>query len=398
MTVNAVLPEPGRDLRLDLFRGVANWWIFLDHIPNNVLNWLTIRNYGFSDAADLFVFISGYTASFVYARIMVERGFIIGAAKPLRRAWQLYVAHVLLFLVFIAAVGLAAQHWNQPALVNELNVAGVINNPIQTVFEGLILKFKPVNFDVLPLYIVLMLVFPVVLWCMVRQPDIVMLCSVLLYVSARHFGWNLPSYPSGHWYFNPFCWQILFIFGAWFALRGVLTTQPIVRSRLFIILGSAYLLFALAITMAGRFPAVGHALIPDWLFNAFNPNDKTNVAPYRVIHFLVVAFMITRFLSRDWPGLKWKVFAPAIACGQHSLEVFCGGVFLAFAGHFLLLLHPGVAMQVAVSVVGILLLCAIGYYKRWANQLDMSPPRLVEGDRVRKPGKSVLDALRGKPA
>jgi len=80
MTINAVLPERGRDLRLDLFRGIANWWIFLDHIPNNVLNWLTIRNYGFSDAADLFVFISGYTASFVYARPMLERGFLICAA------------------------------------------------------------------------------------------------------------------------------------------------------------------------------------------------------------------------------------------------------------------------------------------------------------------------------
>src|SRR5581483_969314 len=159
------------------------------------------------------------------------------------------------------------------------------------------------NFDVLPLYIVLMLVFPIVLWCMLRQPDIVMLCSVLLYFSARHFAWNLPSYPSGHWYFNPFCWQILFMFGAWFALGGVLSTQPIIRSRTFIILGSAYLLFALVMTMAGRFPDIGRELFPDWLFNAFNPNDKTNMAPYRVIHFLVVAFMITRFLPRHRPDL-----------------------------------------------------------------------------------------------
>src|SRR5579871_6434496 len=142
MTINAILPEKGRDLRLDLFRGIANWWIFLDHIPNNVLNWLTIRNYGFSDAADLFVFISGYTASFVYARAMLERGFAVGAMKLVKRSWQLYVAHVLLFLVFITTVGLSAQHWNQPAIINELNVAGVINNPVQTVFEGLLLKFK----------------------------------------------------------------------------------------------------------------------------------------------------------------------------------------------------------------------------------------------------------------
>jgi hypothetical protein len=396
MAINAILPERGRDLRLDLFRGVANWWIFLDHIPNNVLNWLTIRNYGFSDAADLFVFISGYTASFVYARAMLERGFLVGAAKLLRRSWQLYVAHVLLFLVFITAVGLAAQRWNEPSIINELNVAGVINNPIQTVFEGLILRFKPVNFDVLPLYIVLMMVFPGVLWCMLRRPDIVMLCSILLYLAARHFGWNLPSYPSGHWYFNPFCWQILFMLGAWFALGGALSAQPIIRSRALIVFGGAYLVFALVMTMAGRFPEFGHQLFPDWLFNAFNPNDKTNMAPYRVVHFIVVAFMITRFLPRHWPGLEWKIFAPAITCGQHSLEVFCGGVFLAFAGHFALLLHPGLAMQITVSLVGIVLLCVIGYYKRWLDQLEKAP-RLVEGGAARKPGASVLDALRSKP-
>jgi len=151
-------------------------------------------------------------------------------------------------------------------------------------------------------------------------------------------------------------------------------------------------------TMAGRFPAIGHELFPDWLFNTFNPNDKTNMAPYRVIHFLVVAFMITRFLPRHWPGLTWPMFAPAITCGQHSLEVFCGGVFLAFAGHFILLLHPGLRMQIAVSVVGILLLCAIGYYKRWSDQLDKSPPPLLEDGAMRRPGKSLLDALHSKPA
>ena len=94
-----VLPPAGRDLRLDLFRGIANWAIFLDHIPNNIVNWLTTRNYGFSDAADLFVFISGYTAAFVYARIMLERGFIAGATRLLKRAWQIYVAHVFLLVL-----------------------------------------------------------------------------------------------------------------------------------------------------------------------------------------------------------------------------------------------------------------------------------------------------------
>jgi len=75
------LPLAGRDLRLDLFRGLANWAIFLDHIPHEVLSWATTRNYGFSDAADLFVFISGYTAAFVFGRVMIERGFLAAASR-----------------------------------------------------------------------------------------------------------------------------------------------------------------------------------------------------------------------------------------------------------------------------------------------------------------------------
>src|ERR1044072_8510504 len=99
MEIHAILPPSGRDLRLDLFRGIANWAIFLDHIPHNIVARVTTRNYGFSDAADLFVFISGYTASFVYAKVMLERGFLIGAAKLAKRVWQLYVAHILLFII-----------------------------------------------------------------------------------------------------------------------------------------------------------------------------------------------------------------------------------------------------------------------------------------------------------
>ena len=97
------LPATGeRELRLDLFRGMALWLIFIDHLPPNLLTWLTIRNYGFSDAADLFVFISGYTASFVYARMMLERGFLIGGTRLIKRAWQIYVAHIILFVMYIA--------------------------------------------------------------------------------------------------------------------------------------------------------------------------------------------------------------------------------------------------------------------------------------------------------
>ncbi|HEV7601928.1 MAG TPA: OpgC domain-containing protein [Bradyrhizobium sp.] len=95
MRVCAGLAFPGRDLRLDLFRGLANWAIFLDHIPHEVMSSITTRNYGFSDAADLFVFISGYTAACVFGRIMMERGCVAAASKLVKRVSKLYAAHIL---------------------------------------------------------------------------------------------------------------------------------------------------------------------------------------------------------------------------------------------------------------------------------------------------------------
>src|ERR1700752_2864542 len=124
MKINAILPEKGRDLRLDLVRGVANWAIHLDHIPDNVVNWITTRNYGFSDAADLFVFIFGYTASFVYARMMLDRGFIVAPTRLTKRVWQLYVAHIILFVIYIASITYLALLFGDSEMINEFNVAG----------------------------------------------------------------------------------------------------------------------------------------------------------------------------------------------------------------------------------------------------------------------------------
>jgi hypothetical protein len=370
MDIHATLPPKGRDLRLDLFRGIANWWIFLDHIPENVVNWITPRNYGFSDAADLFVFISGYTASFVYAKMMLERGFMVGATRLTKRVWQLYLAHIVLFVIYIAAIGYVAQRYNDPDIISEFNVAGLVDNPIQTLSQGLLLRFKPLNLDVLPLYIVLMAFFPPVLWLMLRKPDLTMIGSLVLYFAARQFGWNLQGFPSGVWYFNPYTWQLLFVFGAWFALGGALESRSVIKSSFVLYFGVAYLLFALVMTMAGRFPEFG-AMFPQWLFDAFNPNDKTNLAPYRVLHFVVIAFFVTRFVPKDWAGLEWKVFDPIIKCGQQSLAVFCVGVFLSFVGHFQLMMSSGSLLaQIFISLTGIALLTMVAYYISWSKKQD----------------------------
>jgi hypothetical protein len=374
MTIRTILPPKGRDYRLDVLRDFANWAIYLDHIPNNAVNWLTQRNYGFSDAADLFVFISGYTASFVYARMMLDRGFIIAGTRLIRRAWQIYVAHIILFVMYIAEIVYLVRRYADPNLENEFNVAGFMANPAETLYHGLILAFKPVNMDVLPLYILLMVVFPPILWTMLRLPSLTLAASFLLYLAARHFEWNLAAYPSGYWYFNPFCWQFLFIFGGWFALGGSILARPFIRSRAKLWFGIGYMLFALVMTMAGRSPEIGR-MMPVWLFDAFNPNDKTNLAPYRLVHFIVLAFFIHRFLPRDWPPLEWRLFQPLVKCGQQSLEVFCVGVFLAVGARLVLVEVSGALwMQIVVSAVGIALMTAVAYYRSWSKAADKKRP------------------------
>jgi hypothetical protein len=376
LNINATLPDKGRDLRLDLFRGIANWAIFLDHIPDNVVNWITTRNYGFSDAADLFVFISGYTASFVYARMMLERGFLVGATRLTKRVWQLYVAHIILFVIYIASISYLALRFGDSEMINEFNVAGLVDNATETLRQGLFLRFKPLNLDVLPLYIVLMGLFPPVLWFMLRKPDLTMALSIVLWLTARHFGLNLNAYPAGQWYFNPYCWQVLFVFGAWCAMGGARRSMTLINAPVTLWLCLGYMLFALVMTMAGRFPTLG-GMFPEWLFSAFNPNDKTNLAPYRFIHFVVIVILVIRFVPKDWPGLEWKGFDPIIVCGQQSLAVFCVGVFLSFVGHFELSMSSGsLFAQIFVSVAGIAIMTTVAYYISWSKKQDkpLKPP------------------------
>jgi hypothetical protein len=376
LNVSATLPEKGRDLRLDLFRGVANWAIFLDHIPDNVVNWITTRNYGFSDAADLFVFISGYTASFVYARMMLDRGFIVGATRLTKRVWQLYVAHIILFVIYIASISYLALRFGDSDMINEFNVAGLVDNATETLRQGLFLRFKPLNLDVLPLYIVLMGLFPPVLWFMLRKPDLTMVLSIVLWLAARHFGWNLTAYPAGQWYFNPYAWQVLFVFGAWCAMGGARRSGAVINSPVTLWVCLFYLAFALVMTMAGRFPTLG-GMFPEWLFSAFNPNDKTNLAPYRFIHFVVIVILVIRFVPKEWPGLEWKIFDPVIVCGQQSLAVFCVGVFLSFVGHFELSMSSGsLFAQLFVSIAGIAIMTTVAYYISWSKKQDkpLKPP------------------------
>jgi hypothetical protein len=373
--ISPIVSTQQRDLRLDLFRGLALWLIFLDHIPSNLVSWITIRNYGFSDATEIFIFISGYTAAFVYGKVMLERGFVISSARILRRAWQIYVAHIFLFAIYMAEISYVARSFDNPLFAEEMNILDFLKQPDVTIIQALLLKFKPVNMDVLPLYIVLMLMFPPILWLLLRSPTVALVVSATVYVIALTFGLNLSAYPEGDWYFNPFAWQLLFVFGAWCALGGADRLTVVLNSRVTLALAIVYLLVAFYIALSWHLPAVMSPLMTRWLEDVIYPIDKTNLDVLRFAHFLALATVTVWFIPRTWPPLSSRALYPAVLCGQHSLEIFCLGVFLAFAGHFAMVEISGALwMQVLISVAGILTMIAVAALIAWYKRADERRP------------------------
>ncbi|WP_454622365.1 OpgC domain-containing protein [Bradyrhizobium cenepequi] len=371
--VKAEIAARDGDLRIFLLLGIANWSLFLDHIPHNAVSALTLRNFGFSGATELFVFVIGYAAAIMYAKIIVERGFVVGATRVFKRVWQLYAAYVVLFVVYVDLIGYVAAQSAAPDLFAEFNITDFIEHPIRVIVRGLLLQAKPLNLDVLQLFIVLMAFLAAVLFGMMRWPRLTMIGSIALYLLARRFDWNLTAFPEGGWYLNPFCWQLLFVMGAWFAVGGagdahlVRAVQKLPALRVTALI---YLLVALTIMSAGKSPALAE-MIPNSVLDALPSNDKENLAPYRVLHLLAMAFFFTMLIPRDWYGLQLQALHPLIKCGEQWLAVFCSGIVLSFAGHLVLITGPkSLAMQVLVSAAGILGMTCVAYYVSWSKRQD----------------------------
>src|SRR5260221_6649312 len=328
-----------RDLRLALFRGRGLCMIFLDHIPDDVVAWLTLRNYGFSDAAEAFVFISGYLAGYIYGPIIASGNFLAALKRLWTRVWQMYVAHIMLFLLFTAQIARTIRKFDNPMYADEFNVHNFLQHPDVLIGQALSLRYKPVNLDVLPLYISLVLASPLILWCLVRRPNWTLLGSAILYVLARWFDWNFASYPPGTtWYFNPFAWQLLFIFAAWCGVGGAAQLQFLIRSRVVLAMAVAWILFALLIVMTWH-SAFLESLVPKWMIKLIYPIDKTDLDMLRFTHFLALALVVARYFPRKSEILTSKWLRPMVLCGQHSLPLFCFGVFLSFCAHWILVQH-----------------------------------------------------------
>ena len=342
------LKDFDRDLRIDACRGIALWWIFLDHIPDNIGSWLTPRNYGFSDAAEIFMFVSGVTCALAYGKAWRREGWTGVIGRTLRRSWDIYVAFLLLTLASAVLIYLMGDG----RCADASNTRILLDQPGATLTRAAILQYRPVNTDVLPIFVLLHLLFAPLLWLLLRIPNLTLATSLALYLLVHVFGWTVPAWPSSHWAFNPIAWQLLVVLGAWWMIDGK-RAEPWVRSRPALVLAVLYLLFSLMIALSWHIKPL-EALIPQALAQLHDTLDKSNLAPLRLLHFLAIAVLAGWLIPHDWRMLKTPVMRGAIRCGQNSLPIYCLGVLLAFASQTALLhISNGLAMQIVLSIGGV---------------------------------------------
>jgi hypothetical protein len=341
--------RPNRDLRLDACRGVALWFIYLDHVPNNICSWLTLNHYGFSDATELFMFVSGVTCALAYGKVRQLDGWSAVVSHTLRRSFEIYAAFLILTIACVVIVYLVGAD----RFADVTNTRVVFEQPGAALFRAAILQYRPVNTDVLPAFVLFHLCFAPLLWLLLKWPGATLAASLSLYTLVQLFGWNLPQWPNNLWFFNPLAWQFLVVLGAWWELGNGKLLRSWLASRGATILAAIYLIIALPIALSWSIQPL-EALVPHWLARLIYPINKSDLDSLRLLHFLAIVVLIAKFVPADWTGLTTPVMRWAIRCGENSLEIYCAGVLLALGAEVLLdKISDGPAMQVAASFAGV---------------------------------------------
>jgi hypothetical protein len=352
MPTSAASPASQRDLRIDFFRGLALVFIFIDHIPQNGLAHFTLRNFGFSDAAEVFVLLAGFSAVLAYGRTFEGQGFRAGASRVADRVRDIYLWHLGLLLVCAVGLTAAATAFGQPMYVNNIGVQVFSQDPVRAAVMTATLVNQPNTLNILPLYIVLLMFWlPLVLWLIPRWPVQTVLLSVAIWGLANAFGLNLPSHqhPKG-WVFNPLAWQLLITIGALAAHNVRRGTIP--YSRWLLWPAVAYVVFAFLAAAPWTLIAglEGYRVFPANMLT----HDKTYLTPWRLMHVVALGYLALILLS---PQSQWLSHAWARGigrCGRHSLEVFCLGTALSFAGWVVLAeAGNGLVTQILVNSIGI---------------------------------------------
>ncbi|WP_245333727.1 OpgC domain-containing protein [Bradyrhizobium guangdongense] len=355
----ATIPPPllERDLRIDLFRGLSLWWIFIDHIPEVYLNRFTPKNFGFSDAAEILVFLSGLASGIVYGDLFRRFGFAVAGLRMLRRSFEIYIAQILTVVLLLLVVSYIAV-W-QPDMLDHANLAILLQKPRETLLQAALLRYSPVNLDPLLLMVILHFALILILPLTIRAWKLALTGSVALYVLAHLFDWYIPAYPRGQLYFNPLNWQLLFVIGIWWGANRGAWQLAVLKSRALAALAVGYVLFSFVITLGWQIHAI-EAYVPGWLSRLIYPVDKTNLDILRLLHFAALALLCWRLLPSNAGILKAGALRPLIRCGEYSLAIYCASVLLSFAAHALLGLGSNsLASQTLVTLLGLGLMSAL---------------------------------------
>jgi hypothetical protein len=350
-----------RDLRVDFFRGLALWWIYTDHIPGDVLGDYSLRNFAMCDATEIFVLLAGFGAGLAYGSEMDRQGYLYAAADALRRAWTLYIAHIFLFVVYTAQVAYSAVALDRVFYLEETRLDVLAEAPYRALLEALLLRFQPNLLNILPLYVVLLLMFAAAL-PLLRRPALLFAISFAGYAVVRITGINLPSWTGEGWFFNPFAWQLLFMIGA------ILAYAPPPLPRLhwpFDLLAVLVLLSGIVVIWVIDIHPRVLASMPAPVIRFIITEDKTGLHPFRLLSILSLAWLTVRLVPFDAAWVRTRFAAPLVLIGQNSLSVFCSGIFFGFLARLGLEADEGVATQVAVNLLGALALIAVGGLAAW---------------------------------
>ncbi len=347
---------------VDFWRGLALVSIFINHIPGFAFESWTHRNVGLSDSAELFVFLAGWGMR----RLVEGADGVHGLGRVVlrlgARAVTLYAVQILITMLAIGLIAAAATLFENPLLLEWNNAAAVFQDPASTHIGLVILTHQLGYFDILPLYVVLMLGAPALAVLHSVAPRIVLPGALALYGATLVLGLNLPTWPvEGTWYFSPFAWQIVFVLG--FVLAGPSALGDAVRRHVV-----ARRVAGAAIVALGAWLAL-HDMAPDPI-RVPQPRlafmfDKTFETPARLIHFLALAGLCAGAF-----GPIRRVARPVARflamLGRNSLNVFCVGSLLSLSAQILrFALGHGTATDAAILVGGV----AILGFTAWLSEL-----------------------------
>jgi hypothetical protein len=319
-----------RLLSVDFWRGLALLTIFVNHVPGNIFERFTHRNFGFSDATEIFVMLAGVAAALAYLPKYRQGHAATASFRIVQRAFQLYMAHIVLIIVCGAIIAHSVATTGDMRYFEALHLDILVNDTIPGLVGLAALGLQPAYLNILPLYIVLLVMAPVLLLTGARSLLAMLVMSATLYLCAQLLWLNFPTYPSeGFWFLNPLCWQLLFAIGialgAWIIDGG----QPVLPKWLLWI-ASAYLAVSCIWIVSGFYPSWN----PDWLPRFIWDFDKTNLFLPRLLHVLALTYVAAHLPVERW--LRGSdLCKPFAILGRHSLAVFCLGTVFAIAAQMI---------------------------------------------------------------